>query len=147
MTSAAAATGEWAILTVEADAGQALFRLRTDRPEEAGAGDFGTSVRIQWPYDGDAIGFPEDEDQHWMNQFEDRVEDLNWFEGLSYLMLVTTGLNMKEWLFYTTNHAAFMQRFNEALSGLPRFPLEISFVEDPDWEQWDSIRRHAEQAR
>jgi hypothetical protein len=147
VTSTAALTGEWAILTVEADDGQAVFRLRTDRPEESAACSFGTSVRIRWPYEGDALGFPEGEDQHWMNQFEDRVESLNWSEGLSYLMLVTTGLNLKEWLFYTTDHQEFMHRFNKALSGLPRLPLEISFITDLDWEQWDSIRRHADEAR
>ena len=147
MTSAAAATGEWAILTAEGEAGQALFRLRTDRPEEADSADFRTSVRIQWPYAGDEVGFPGDEDQHWMNQFEDRTEDLNWSDGLSYLMLVTTGLNVKEWLFYTTDHEQFMQHLNEALRGLPRLPLEIAFIADSEWEQWDSIRRHAERAR
>jgi hypothetical protein len=124
-----------------------VFRLRTDRPEEAGPGEFSTSVRIRWPYDGDALGFPDDEDQQWMNRFEDRIEDLNWSEGLSWLMLVTTGLNVKEWLFYATDHEEFMQRFNKALRGLPRFPLEIEFVADPAWEQWDSVRRHAGQAR
>jgi Family of unknown function (DUF695) len=146
VSSTAVDIGKWGILSVSAEEGDAVFRIRTDRPADARLADFSTSVRIQWPYAGDAIGFPEAADQEWMNRFEDRLEDLNWCEGLSYLMLVTTGLNLKEWLFYTTEHEAFMSRFNEVVQGLPRFPLEIAFIPDADWEQWESVRQHAGQA-
>lgn len=143
MSSTAVEFGTWRILTVSADQGQAVFRLRTDMPADPAIGEFTTSVRIEWPYDGDESGFPAKADQEWMDLFEDRLSDLLCEEGLSYLVLVTTGLGSKEWLFYTTDHTAFMERFNDRLADLPRFPLAIQFISDPDWEQWESLRRHA----
>jgi hypothetical protein len=33
----------------------------------------------------------------------------------------------------------FMTNFNEALSGHPRYPLEINFYEDPDWSDLSKL--------
>jgi hypothetical protein len=133
---------EWSLMNVAAPEGAAIFRVRTDKPDDPRIAEFATCVRIQWPYEGE-VGLPSKADAEWMDLFESRLVDLIYGEGLSYLMLVTTGFNVKEWLFYTTGHEAFMQRFNDLVADLPRFPLEIAFIADPQWEQWESIAQHA----
>ena len=143
MSQSATELGEqWSLMNVTAPEGAALFRVRTDKPVDPRIAEFATCVRVQWPYEGEA-GLPSKPDQEWMDLFESRIVALVYGEGLSYLMLVTTGFNVKEWLFYTPGHEAFMQRFNDLLADLPRFPLEIAFIADPQWEQWESIARHA----
>ena len=146
MSQSAAELDQWTLMKANGPEGTALFRVRTDKPAEARIAEFATCVQIRWPYEGEAAGLPSKADAEWMDLFESRLVDLIYGEGVSYLMLVTTGFNLKEWLFYTTAHEAFMERFNDLLADLPRFPLEIAFIADPEWEQWDGIAQHARAA-
>jgi hypothetical protein len=45
-------------------------------------------------------------------------------------------MNLKEWIYYTRSSGAFMARLNDLLLGHPRFPIQIEFYDDPQWEVW-----------
>jgi hypothetical protein len=132
----------WTILKAENDGLVALYRVRLDRPD--GLDEFSTLVTIGWRYsDADPNGFPPEDVAADMDTFEDDVSDLSGDNGLSELVLVITGMGTKEWSFYTRDYPEFMAVLNRLLSGRPKAPVEVTFCEDPDWEYWHDIRRHA----
>ena len=45
-----------------------------------------------------------------------------------------TGNNLKEFVYYGSDRSEFIEAFNAALSGHPRYPVEITFYEDPAWK-------------
>ena len=139
--SDAANLGQWAMMTVESDQGAALFRVRLDRPADPNIVQYDQSVIIRWPYSSDETGFPDLPTREAMDSFEEAIADLYTNNGVSYLMLVTTGMNLKEWLYYATDTDEFMRRFNEILADEPMYPLEIHFVEDATWEYWFEVQQ------
>jgi hypothetical protein len=48
-------------------------------------------------------------------------------------------MGLKQWIFYARSREEFMGELNELLSGHPRYPLDIEFFEDPNWEVWDDM--------
>jgi hypothetical protein len=81
-----------------------------------------------------------------MEAFGAAVADLGWETGCSYLMNISTGLGLREWCYYTKERADFMRRFNAALAGHERYPLEIEFYDDPEWKVWLDLRFAYERA-
>lgn len=57
----------------------------------------------------------------------------------SELVHVSTGMGLKEWVFYARSREEFMGELNELLSGHPEYPIEIHFYEDPAWEVWEDL--------
>ena len=39
------------------------------------------------------------------------------------------------------DRTAFMEAFNDVLADHPRYPLEISFYEDPNWEDLQTVHK------
>jgi hypothetical protein len=134
-------SGRWTILKAEREGRLAVFRVRTDQPRDAGS--FPMNVLVKWSYEGDARGLPPPEVRASMDAFEEAVNELMWPPGPSYLVLVTTGGNLKEWEFYVRNYDDFMARFNAKLAGHRHFPIEVHFTEDPNWLLWHRVRDHA----
>ena len=56
-----------------------------------------------------------------------------------------TGGGVKDWTFYTRHLPTFGERLNECLAPYPPLPLEISCVEDPDWEDYHEMLQLEEQ--
>jgi hypothetical protein len=136
--------GQWAILEVSGEKGQAIFRVRTDRPEDPAVPQLGTCIKVRWSYEEAAGGFPGGDDRESMDEFEEAIDELTSDNGFSYLMLVTTGMGMKEWMFYTADEAAFMERFNDLLWEMPEYPIRVLHSPDEEWTEWESIRKHAQ---
>jgi hypothetical protein len=136
--------GQWAILEVSGDQGQAIFRVRTDKPDDTQIENMGTCVKVRWAYEESAGGFPGTDDREQMDQFEETIDELTCEKSFSYLMLVTTGLGLKEWMFYVADEANFMERFNQLLWEQPEYPLRILHSPDETWSEWESVRKHAQ---
>jgi len=49
------------------------------------------------------------------------------------LALVSTGENLREWIYYTQSGEEFFNRLNTALAPRPKFPIEIRSAADPAW--------------
>ena len=55
---------------------------------------------------------------------------------MTYALLpppVSTGMGLKEWIFYARTREQFLDEFNQLLAGHPGYPIEIEFAEDPAW--------------
>ena len=96
-------------------------------------------IIIAWKYDSQS-GQPASEDHQRMNQMEDSLESALDRGSLAILALVSTGENLREWIYYTCSEGEFMARLNSAFRGLPRFPIEIHIANDPSWDTYERFR-------
>jgi hypothetical protein len=54
-------------------------------------------------------------------------------------MLVVTGNSRKEWIFYTNDISAWLDRLNQLLAGHHAYPIEIQTDTDPAWSTWRGV--------
>lgn len=76
-----------------------------------------------------------------MDKMEDLMAPLVDGAGLSVLSLVSTGENLREWIFYTKSEQQFFASLNAALASQPRFPIEIHVASDPTWETYRKFKK------
>ena len=51
-----------------------------------------------------------------------------------------TGNGSKELIYYMHDRDAFPERLNGGLDGRPRYPIDITFCHDPDWQEFAITR-------
>ena len=85
-------------------------------------------------------GLPSTEECEQMDELEDGLSSLIEMEGFTTLALVSTGENLREWVFYAKSEDEFIERLNVVLSGAPIFPIEIHTGRDPDWSTYESFK-------
>lgn len=133
--------GDWVIVKVERENRVGVLRVRTDEPSDMSL--YPVNVSISWPYPGDPRGFPQAPEQRAMAHFEDTLAKLTGLPGLSQLVLVTTGFDLREWQFYVADYAVFKQHLNTLLEDSSSLPLQIEYTDDPEWQLWHQIRDRA----
>ena len=127
----------WRIVKlINPDGRTAVIRIRMSRPERTSLAAYATAVEIARLCEAMLPTKPEGERQR---AFEDALEGLASHNGFSEQVQVRTGLGAKDWLYYTTDRERFMGELNRALQGRPRYPIKISFYDDPDWAIWQQI--------
>ena len=112
-----------------------IYKFVNQMPEPASRAPLPWLTVIAWTYDGDDNnGMPGDADNQAMVQLEDVIEEqLDDGRRLRHAYS-RTGNNLKELVYYSADRDGFIDAFNGALDGYPRFPIEINFYEDPDWK-------------
>jgi hypothetical protein len=112
------------------------------------AKDFGATFRrdtqpiriiIVWKYQSET-GQPLAEDHQRMNLLEDTLESVLKDDSFATLALVSTGENLREWIYYAKSEAEFEARFESALDGMAPFPIEIHTVSDPNWDTYERFK-------
>lgn len=128
----------WKIISTQnpETAEKAVFRARFSKPDRPDLASLVWAIVIRWPYEGDAMP-PSDVNAAQLN-FETAVDPLA-VSSHSELVHVSTGMGLKEWIFYARTREDFMGELNALLSGQPPHPLDIEFFEDPDWEIWEDM--------
>ena len=137
----------WATATGSEDGLPLIFRFRQHLPVAIRSStDFPTLINVYWRYVGnDSNGMPSAEDNEQQILFEDAIDSIDEQDGLGYLMLVVTGNSRKEWIFYTNDVPAWLDRFNALLTGHAVYPIEIETSTDPDWSTWRDVAVCAQQ--
>ena len=97
-------------------------------------------VIIVWKYQSET-GMPSTEERKSMDRLEDLIPQLVDSDGQSVLSLVSTGENLREWIFYTRSKQYFVGTLNSALGSQPRFPIEIHASPDPTWANYNEFKR------
>jgi hypothetical protein len=95
-------------------------------------------VILVWKYKGHN-GMPVRKDSERMDAMEDLLAPLLEREGFASLALVSTGENLREWIYYAASEDGFLARLNEALGGEPAFPIEIHAADDPAWANYQEF--------
>jgi hypothetical protein len=132
---------DWSVVTLrnEESGRAAVLRVRFEKPARRDLALLRTAIVVQWPYP-DTNPMPPAEINEQQRQFERALDPLMPSE-LSELVHVSTGVGLKEWIFYARDSATFMLRFNELLEGQPAYPLNIEFYDDPEWRVWADLVR------
>jgi len=94
---------------------------------------------VSWKYDRDARnGMPPEEINKQMLDLEDALDGLAG-AGLCRHAYSTTGNGRKELVYYISDRDEFMNALNTALEHHPRYPLEIDFYNDPEWDDFRNL--------
>jgi hypothetical protein len=129
---------DWGIVSVRnPETGHtAVFRARFSKPDRPDLASLVWAIVIRWPYGGEQM--PLAEVNGAQQSFEEALDPLA-PSSHSELVHVSTGMGLKEWIFYARSREEFMNELNELLSGQPQYPIDIVFYEDPRWEVWEGI--------
>ncbi|MHB0937142.1 MAG: DUF695 domain-containing protein [Armatimonadota bacterium] len=115
-----------------------IIRIRIEKPQLAIKKDLSSVIVIEWPFESDD-SMPSEEDYSRMQEFESSIDDLTGDNGFAEMVMARTGFGKRDWLFYTDNQDRFMQQLNNLLSGHERYPIQITFGDDPTWCHWQEI--------
>lgn len=96
-------------------------------------------VILLWRYKSSS-GMPHPMEREAMDRLENILDPVIRARGLGTLVLVSTGDNFREWIYYAKSEKAFIASLNEALAGHPQFPIEIHAAPDPKWSTYETFR-------
>ncbi len=114
-----------------------IVTLRTDVEKFRDNPRFKYRLTVDWPYQGDASGMPDEATSQLMEQATDLLAEAFRKDPVAVLTEISTGDNLRQWVFYTLSLAIFSKKINEALAPLPPLPLAFDSEEDPDWASHD----------
>lgn len=117
------------------DGSAVIYKLVDEFPEQDVRSALPWLTVISWQYDGSASdGMPEAGVNEKMVQLEQAIESALVRSGFCRHAYSRTGNGLKELVYYIADREAFMSEFNAAMSGHVRYPIEIGFYDDPEWE-------------
>jgi uncharacterized protein DUF695 len=93
-------------------------------------------IIIVWKYKSET-GQPVSDEHQRMNLLEDMLAPVL-PEDFATLALVSTGENLREWIYYTKSEDEFMARLNESFADTS-FPIEIHIARDPSWKSYEDF--------
>jgi hypothetical protein len=96
-------------------------------------------IIITWKYRSGS-GMPSRAERERMDALEDLLKPTIEGADFSTLALVSTGENLREWIYYTKSEPEFFNRLNTALRGQPAFPIEIHASPDPQWVSYEKFK-------
>lgn len=118
-----------------------IYKFVNEPPTDARKHSLPWLTVISWKYDGSSNnGMPPQEINAKMNLLEDAIEDGVSQEGFCEHAISRTGNNLKELLYYINDRDLFTERLNETLREHDRYPIEIDFYEDPNWQEFERTR-------
>jgi len=131
----------WATATsVEKSTGRVIiFRYIKDFMPQFLRTDYPDRVAIVWQYQS-ASGMPQLPERENMDRLEDLLSSKLEAASLATLVLVSTGENMREWIYYTKSGDDFMARLNSELGNEKPFPIETHAAPDPEWKSYEDFR-------
>ena len=96
---------------------------------------------ISWQYDGsENNGMPVKAINERMIRLEKAIKDGVEATGFCEHAISKTGSNLKELIYYIHDRDSFLERLNVALRTHERYPIEITFEEDPEWTEHSNAR-------
>jgi hypothetical protein len=95
---------------------------------------------ISWDYDGSGNnGMPPEAVNERMIALEDAISAQLERDGFLLQTYSRTGNNLKEFYYYINDRDSFIEAFNAALAGHDHYPIEITFYEDPKWQDLQEV--------
>lgn len=127
-------------LSENEDGSYTFISGRSDIDEFINSGKLKERVEVTWTYEKDEKGMPAiDKEAQIMEAVEERLRAALEKDKLAILTGIYTGQGKREWVFITRSTAAFGERLNDALAGLPQLPITIYAEQDPDNEEYKSL--------
>jgi hypothetical protein len=95
---------------------------------------------VSWDYDGSGNnGMPPEAVNERMMALEEIISTQLERDGMLLQTYSRTGNNLKAFYYYINDRDSFLEAFNAALEGHDRYPIEITFYEDPQWQDLQEV--------
>jgi len=121
-----------------------IFRFAKDFRPGFDKASLPDRVILVWRYETDS-GMPSAAEREAMDRLEDLLAPRIERSGFAMLALVSTGENLREWIYYAKSEAEFLQALNSALEEQARFPIEIHAGPDPSWSTYEGFRKELQE--
>lgn len=132
---------KWWTAPAEGETGKVVIVTGLDEVDELRAsGKYKFRLDVSWDYEPLPSGMPSDSDAHLMEQATDALIAAFRKSKSAVLTGIYTGEGRRDWIFYCLNLKVFSYVFNEALASLPPLPLKIEATDDPEWEEYETMR-------
>jgi len=119
-----------------------IYKFMNELPDEITRGKLPWLTVVSWKYDGSTNnGMPTRDVNDGMIELEDSLEAIVGREAIYFDVYSATGNDLKEFVFYISYQAEFVENFNDAMSGKPRYPIEINFYEDKEWSDLAKLQQ------
>jgi len=129
----------WWVAQAKRGGGVVVIKGRSHVPPSIQTRSFPWLTVIKWPYEPGRNDLPCHEDFQTMKQFEDLVEEGLVRKGVCILSACLTGDGAREWEYYIRDREEFEVHLNRTLAAYPRFPIQIEYYNDPNWESFHDI--------
>lgn len=117
-----------------------IYKFVNELPQDSVRSNLSWLTVISWKYDGESNnGMPLNDDNQRMIVLEDTIEDHIENDQVHRHVYSRTGNNLKEFVYYINDQDKFLEAFNKALSGQPRYPIAINFYQDVGWEDFKRL--------
>lgn len=147
MTDPSNAQDKGVIGEYQEDGFPVVIKLVNEMPIETTRAKYSWLTVISWKYDRNLRnGMPPAQTNEQMLTLEHAIEDHIESKGYCKHAYSRTGNGLKELVYHITDRDKFMERFNDALANQPRFPIEITFYEDKEWEDFQKILERFKQS-
>ncbi|MDP4610574.1 MAG: DUF695 domain-containing protein [Opitutales bacterium] len=113
-----------------------VLRFRPSLEAFLGDENYPRRLAITWQFEPvDATGMPSDTQSADMKDFEDLMIEALDPDRLAILAFVFTSGGSREWHFYLSDVGEVGIRINQALSTVPKLPIELNVEDDPNWDE------------
>ncbi|MEE1023255.1 MAG: DUF695 domain-containing protein [Muribaculaceae bacterium] len=134
---------KWWSAPAEGDNGKTVIVTGLDGVDALrGSGKYIYRLDVSWDYDPLPSGMPSDDDARLMEQATDSLIAAFKKNKAAVMTGIYTGDGRRDWIFYCLNLRVFSGVFNKALADLPQMPLKIEATEDPEWEEYLTMREN-----
>ena len=117
-----------------------IYKFVNTLPEEAVRAKLTWLTVISWKYDGSSNnGMPLADENQSMTALEGAIQDHIESDDVLRHAYSRTGNNLKELVYYIHDQKEFLEAFNKTLSRHPRYPVEIKFYQDAEWEDFKKL--------
>ena len=117
-----------------------VLRFRPSLKAFLGDENYPRRLTIIWKFEpADASGMPTDTQSLDMKDFEDLLLEALDADRLAILAFVYTTNGTREWHFYFSDVSELGIRINKALASVPKLPIELNVVDDPNWDELRQI--------
>lgn len=121
------------------DESSVSYRYRAPMAADIRCSDYPTLVAVAWDFEDYEGPFKfEGSFQEHHDELEASLNGLDGEEN-GFLILVMTGVGIKEWLWYVRDFDDWMAKINESFSGKSVFPIRISSYEEPEWGTYQKL--------
>jgi hypothetical protein len=97
------------------------------------------AVTLTWRYDS-VNGLPSNAEADAIYKLEDIIEDRVEKRGEAKLALVSTGNNLRTWIYYVKSEALFRKTIVDALEAV-NLQLQVSSKIDAGWQQLENFKK------
>lgn len=75
-----------------------------------------------------------------MDAMEDALETADGTGSSVTPVIVSTGNNVRQWIYYVQSRQEFVDRLKVTLQKMPGLPLEVRSERDPEWKTYEAFK-------